>query len=490
LTEVTRGSKIGKRDGARPTAGLGRLRTRNELEPDRRTIRTLPKPKKGAGLMARVLLLDFDDTDKSRLAAEKYDVELRSTGWRSGTESALEIPADSEVIFYQLERYGADGRSQLHADVHEALLRRVEAGARVVCFIGGGELYQLTNIIGDIPQLQFQDNARAESILFNPRALFHVPFERFRPFIAKAFKLLPAAPGEGVWEGPGPAGKLEFMAKSTDGFPVALLAGRGKGYLLLLPSFGPKNVEVIDYLLKDKMPLAAAAAAPETPVESWIDDDDFVFPELKALLARKDEETRRHERALGELDRLIAEAKAGGQEEFHKLLTSEGAELVRAVVHTLRYLGWGRVVDVDEYWKKVIRSREENVWLIEAAGPSVEASLRKEELVLVLVRAGKAWAADDECALLQKYKGRRMQEFDNTKMKALLIGNYFSAADPRSRGSPFSALQVEEATKDGNGLLTTWELFRAVKAEKDGRVAKAAIRAQVRQKTGLITFEY
>jgi hypothetical protein len=437
--------------------------------------------------MARVLLLDFDDTAKSRLAAEKYDVELRSTGWRSGTESPLEIPVDSEIIFYQLESHGANGRSQLHADVHEALVHRVEAGARVVCFIGGGELYQLTNIVGDIPQLQFQDNARAESILFNPRALFHVPFERFRPFIAKAFKLLPAASGEGVWEGAGPGGKLEFLAKSADGFPVALLAGKGKGYVLLLPSFGPKNVEIVDFLLKDKMPLAAGAS--ETPVERWIDHDDFVFPELKTLLARKDEETRRHEQALGELDRLIAEAKAGGQEEFHKLLTSEGTELVRAVVHTLRYLGWGRVVDVDEYWKKVIRSKEENAWLIEAAGASVEASLRKEELVLVLVRAGKTWAADDECALLQKFKGRRMQEFDNTKMKALLIGNYFSAADPRTRGNPFSALQVEEATKDGNGLLTTWELFQAVKAEKEGRVTKDAIRAQVRQKSGLITFE-
>jgi hypothetical protein len=438
--------------------------------------------------MARVLLLDFDDTARSRLAAEKYDVELRSTGWRSGTEAPLEIPADSEVIFYQLESHNANGRSRLHADVHEALSRRVEAGARVVCFIGGGELYQLTNIVGPIPELQLQDNARAESILFNPRALFHVPFERFRPFIAKAFKLLPAAAGEGVWEGAGPQGKLEFLAKSADGFPVALLAGKGKGYVLLLPSFGQKNVEIVDYLLKDKMPLAAGAS--EAPAGRWIDHEDFVFPELKGLLVRKDEEKKRYEQALAELDRQIAEAKAGGQDEFQKLLTSDGAELVKAVLHALRYLSWGRVVDVDDYWKKVIRNKEENAWLIEAAGPSVEASLHKAELILVLVRAGKSVAADDECALLQRYKGRRMQEFDNTKMKAVLVGNYFSAADPRTRGNPFSSPQVEEATKDGNGLLTTWELFRGIKAEKEGRVTKDAIRAQIKQKSGLIAFEY
>jgi hypothetical protein len=256
----------------------------------------------------------------------------------------------------------------------------------------------------------------------------------------------------------------------------------------LLPSFGSKNVEIVDFILKDKMPLAAAA--PEPPVERWIDHQDFVFPELKELLARKDDEKRRHEQALAELEGRIAEAKSGGQEEFHKLLTAEGADLSRAVVHALRYLGWGRVVDVDEYWKKVIRSKEEDAWLIEAPGPSVEASLRKESLIIVLVRAGKAGAADEDCALLQKFKGRRMQEFDNTKMKGVLVGNYFSSVDPRTRGNPFSALQVEEATKDGNGLLTTWNLFQAVKAEKEGRVAKDALRAQVKQKSGLITFEY
>jgi hypothetical protein len=439
--------------------------------------------------MAKVILLDFDDTDRNRLASEKYDVELKSTGWRSGKEEPLDIPAESEIVFYQLDSQGGNGRSQLHADVHEALVRRVEEGARVVCFIGGGELYQLTNIVGSFPRLQFQENARADSILFNPRALFHVPFERFRPFISKAYKLLPDAPGEGVWEkDSGPEGKIEILAKSADGFPVSLLSGKGKGYVLLLPSFGPKNVDIIDYILKDKMPLSAEP--PETAVAQWIDKEDYVFPDLKELLAKKEEEKRRHEQALTEIDGQIKEAKAGGQEEFHKLLTAEGPELRKALLSALKYLGWGKVVDVDAYWKNVIRNKEEDVWLIEAEGPSVEASLHKEELVIVVVRANKAGATDDECALLQKFKGRRMQEFDNTRMKAVLIGNYFSAADAKSRGTPFSVVQVEEAQRDGNGLLTTYELFKAIKAEKENRVTKGAIRAQIKEKGGLIRLEF
>ena len=82
-----------------------------------------------------------------------------------------------------------------------------------------------------------------------------------------------------------------------------------------------------------------------------------------------------------------------------------------------------------------------------------------------------------------------MQEFDNTRMKAILVGNFFSGADAKGRPNPFSAAQIEEAQKDGNGLVTSYELFKAVKAEKEGRLSKDAIRDQIKLKTGLITFD-
>jgi hypothetical protein len=83
-----------------------------------------------------------------------------------------------------------------------------------------------------------------------------------------------------------------------------------------------------------------------------------------------------------------------------------------------------------------------------------------------------------------------MQEFDNTKTKAVLLGNYFLAQEAAARTVPFSPLQIEEAQKDGNGLLTTYELFKAVKAEKEGRVRKEDIRGQLAGKTGLVRFEW
>jgi hypothetical protein len=438
--------------------------------------------------MAKVLLLDFEESQKDYLASQNYDVELRSTGRRSGKSTALDLPRDSDILFYELAEKPEDGQDGVLAGFRDEVARRVPEGLRVVCFIGGAGMGPLANVIGTVPGLDLRDDSRAESIVFNPRALFHVPFERFRPFLASAYKLLHKPAPEGVWEeAAGQEGAVEILAKSADGYPVSLLIKRGKGYLLLLPSFGSKNIEIADYILKDKLPLAGEAKDSGT---EWMDQDEFLFPETKALLVRRDEENARHAAALAEIERQMGEMKAGGPEDFLRLLRAEEDDLKKAVVHALRYLGWGKVVDVDDYWKKVIRNKEEDIWLIDTQSASVEASLRKESLILVLVRGNKAWATDDECALLQKYKGRRMQEFDNTKMKAVLIGNYFSTVDPRTRKVPFSAVQIEEGTKDGNGLLTTYELFKAIKAEKEGRTTREAIRGQLRDKSGLISFEF
>jgi len=438
--------------------------------------------------MAKILLIDFTEDDRKRLIAEKYDVDLRTTGWMTGVEEPLDLAGDSEAVFYQIAGGSSHAGAGLHAGASDALARRVQEGARVVCFIGEGDVARVTNIVGPVDGLEVTDGGRAEAIVFSPRALFHVPFERFKPFIAKTYRLLAGAFGEGVWEKESSVnGKLEFLAKTADGAPVAMTVRKGKGTLVLLPSFGPKNIEVVEYILKDKRPHVAESA--EAPAPNWIESDEYAFPELKALVAKREDEKKRFEGILADYDRQIKEMKAGGQEEFHRLLDGDGAALKKAVVGALRYLGWGRVVDVDQYWKNTIRNKEEDAWVIEPADMPVEAGLRKGELVLFLVRGGKNWAPDDDCSLLQKFKGRRMQEFDNTRMKAVLVGNYHSGTEAKARPNPFTAAQIEEAQKDGNGLVTTYELFRAIKAEKENRLAKDAIRDEIKLKTGLIAFD-
>lgn len=82
-----------------------------------------------------------------------------------------------------------------------------------------------------------------------------------------------------------------------------------------------------------------------------------------------------------------------------------------------------------------------------------------------------------------------MQEFDHTKMKAILIGNYFCKRRANTRKNPFSNRQIQDAERDNNGLIITYDLFNAIKLEKEGKITKEEIIKQMKEKSELIKFE-
>ena len=318
-------------------------------------------------------------------------------------------------------------------------------------------------------------------------------FSGYGTFISHAFELFPESDNLGKviqlgdWDPPG-EGELLVLAESIRKHPVSVMLRKGKGFYLLLPWFGEKNAEVAGFILERILPdLAPQLTAEE---EVWLDSYDYVFPALLDVFKKMEEENSRHRQTLRELEEKVNELKSSEQEPFNQLLVAEGKDLRQAVVKTLEYLQWDNVVDVNDYWKRVIRVPEEDIWLLEGNGRSTEALIRDAPLTMVMVRSGQAGAAEDDCLLLQRYKGRRMQEFNNTKIKALLIGNYFVQTEAKLREVPFTEAQVDEAAKDGNALLTTYELFKAVKAEKEGKIGKEEIRRQLAEKVGLITFEF
>jgi len=437
--------------------------------------------------MGKVILLDFEEKAAESLRAEGIDVELRASARDQEPGGPQGLPKDCEEVFFQLDHSGEGDRpsASLPADIGAV----VERGGKIVCFIGDADLVRLTGVIGMFPELHFRDVDLNDGIVLRPDQPLMGLFEKFRPALSRAFMLLQRTIAEADWDLESAVrGKYEFLAKSADGHALSLQIRKNGGVIFLLPWFGSKNAEVAVFLLKEVFPHLRKSLV-ETGPDSWLDGDDYTFPEIRNLLARREEEKTRHNKALREIDEGIREARANEQESFNRLLKTEGAELRKAIVHAFRYLGWGTVVDVADYWKNVIRNKEEDIWLIETGGKPVEPALQRESLVMVLVRSNKNWATDDECTLLQTYKGRRMQEFENTKMKALLVGNYYSNLEAKLRGNPFTVTQAEETQKDGNGLLTTWDLFQAIKAEKEGRVGKDAIRNQILEKTGVIRIE-
>lgn len=435
--------------------------------------------------MNGIILLNFQEKDRNYFEAENIKTHLFQV-----TE-LNEIPAswpEVEAIFFQMEGQPEDG--VLPVDLSPKIQDMVKNGTRVICFIGKGRLYQLSSIIGSYAEIHFQDTIPGDTLQVTPELPFNLLFDKYYDRISHMYKLLPTSFGLDRWEIPSAFDESwKIVAKSSDGYPVSLIIKKGKGFIWLLPSFGENNIRVADFIIKDVFPLLELKGEPESPAD-WIEKEEYLFPEIKKLYLQKEEERRRYEQRIKEIDEQIKQIKSTEQEMFYRLLKAEGRELKEAVIYAFRYLGWGKVIDVDEYWKNVIRDKEEDIWLIESAEQPTEVSLRKDFLMLVIVRSSKNWASDDDCVLLQRYKGRRMQEFDNTRMKAMLVGNYFNQQEAKLRNNPFSQFQIEEAEKDKNLLMTTYDLFKAIKAEKEGLITKEEIIRRLKEGSGYIQFNF
>lgn len=438
--------------------------------------------------MAKILLLDFESKDLDTLREAGFEASLRVTNWKSLKADPIVLDKDCRMVFYQVLH--DNPASQVHAGGAVAIESLVERGGYAVCFIGPSATFHLTNIVGTIPELDFKDNPTPESVVTGKDKPFDGLFGAFSKHILHAFELLPAHYATN-WDidlrEAERSFKVRVLAQSADGLPIALLIQRGRGGIILLPWFGDKNLEVALYLLREGIPVLAPQLFAEQG--HWIEKSEYQFPELSRLQEQKEKVQKEYEEILRRLDGKIQEAKSKSQEKFQRLLIAENAELKTALVDSLNYLGW-QIVDVDEYWKRVIRSKDEDFWLFERNDLKIEEKLGKETVLLLMIRSGQGGASDEDALLLQRYKGRRMQEFGNTRMKSVLIGNYFSGQDVAQRPNPFSSRMAEDAQKDGNALLTTAELFRAIKAQKEGKLFIEDIRKQVTERAGVVSFDF
>lgn len=442
--------------------------------------------------MAKILLIDFEETEYRQLLAKSFDVELKETNWKTGRVESLHPPQDCRIVLYQASLNNE--ATGLHAGDAVEFERIVSDGGAIICFIGDCREYHLNNVIGDIPYLKFEENKLPDKIVEIKDEPFSRLFLQFRAFISHAFELFPASNSLGKvihlgeWDPPAD-GELLVLAESFRKRPISVMLRKGKGLYLLLPWFGEKNIEVAVFVLDQILP----KIAPQLTVEEgvyWLDSSDYIFPGLLDVFKRMEEANARHRQTMRELEEKIEDIKSTEQEPFNKLLTAKGKDLQQAVIKAFKYLNWTNVVDVNEYWKRVIRVPEEDIWLLDEDERSIEKLIRDAPLTMIMVRSGKVGAAEEDCLLLQRFKGRRMQEFNNTKLKALLVGNYFVQTEAKLREVPFTENQIGEAAKDGNGLLTTYELFKAIKAEKENKITKEAVREQLANKVGLITFDY
>lgn len=296
--------------------------------------------------MDSIVLLDFEEKDKAFFEQEKIETYLLRT---SDFQNLPVVLPGTKNIFFQMS--SALENEAIPADLSEKIRDLVNNGARLVGFIGQGYLYQLTGVIGALPEIHLQESAKGDSIIVNPELPFNLLFDRYFDKISFMYKLLPDPLAADIWEIPSALDESwKIVAKSQDGYPVSLLIRKGKGFFWLLPWFGSNNIQVADFILRDVFPLLDFKGK-ETEQTDWADREEYVFPEIKHLYRQKDEEKRKFEEKIKQIDEQIKTLKATEQESFIRLLKAEGQELKTAAVNAFKYLGWTKAVDVDDYWK-------------------------------------------------------------------------------------------------------------------------------------------
>lgn len=455
--------------------------------------------------MAKILLLDFEEKDIKFFKDKDFNVDRKETNWKSSSIESLLIPENCRLILYQVNNKSTI--SSAHARDSEKFKSVIRRGGAVVCFIGQCETFHVTNFVGNIPKLEFKKNDTPNLVTPINEDPFAPIFDHFGKSITEAKKLFPDAMAAGAkvdlksWD-PSSDGEMQVLATSADGFPISAVIRNGKGYYLFLPWFGDDNIRVAEYILTEMYPklepeepeIPEIPEGPEAPSvdkeTNWLEKEDYAFPGLKELYREKEEARQKFEQAITKIDAKIEDLKEKKQAPFQRMLIAQGDELTKSVVTALEYIGWKKVVNVHEYWKNVVRDKEEDIWLLEDDANPIEETIKTGYVFLVNLTASTKPAKDEDCSDLQKFKGRRMQEFNNTKMKSILIGNYFYDKEAKLRNNPYSEEQISDVEKDGNGVLSTYELFKAVKAVMENKIKKEEIQKQMQAQTGQIKFNF
>lgn len=433
--------------------------------------------------MSQILLIDFSEKDAQEIKSEGFDVELKNTNWVSGETEPLIPLEDSKIIFYNAD--DSDPASSLHSEDTKYFMTLVSAGSIMVCFVGETRASHITNLTGlSFSEENFYRLDNPSQIEAGKDSLFTAIFSRLGGHItysARLWKLHRNLSNKIDLE----QNDIQAIAVHKEsGATVAAYKKHKKGFFLLLPCFGDGelNIEVVQLLLKKILPTIRPDLF-EDKENKWLQDSRYYIPSLLSLNNKRKSIEEEYSLKIEEVDKEIKKIQKEEQDILNKLLISKGEELKRAVIHWLKYIGF-TAVDVDEYWKKdsLSHQKEEDIWLYNKKNPNI----LEDELILVEVKSSKRGASDDDIGTIQKYKGRRMQEYGHTNMKGLLVGNYFCNNPAHLRKDPFSNHQIKDTKRDNNALLTTYDLFEAIKKEKSRELSKKDIQLKIRNTNGVI----
>ncbi|MDR7865386.1 MAG: hypothetical protein RIN56_01145 [Sporomusaceae bacterium] len=228
--------------------------------------------------------------------------------------------------------------------------------------------------------------------------------------------------------------------------------------MFVLPQFSDKY-RVLKNLFTNVIPDLNPDLFPDFAKNNWMNDDEYLFPEEKALLSEKalvemeyKDKLAGYEKQVGDVRRKYAF--------LSNILSVEGFDdyLVDNVETTLNYIGYENVVNMDTDKERKGNKRE-------------DLQIReKDRLSIIEVKGLKSIPSENDCREVQKYVTRALRSEDRPPIvHGIFIANHKRILPPLERDNPaFTQPQIEDALGERYTLVSTWELFQATRLLQEG----------------------
>ena len=245
--------------------------------------------------------------------------------------------------------------------------------------------------------------------------------------------------------------------------------------VILFPQIKDKGRFLNDFLT-NVAPSIFPKLFPNSTKANWKEEKDYWLPNHQKLLKQKGQIQEEYEKKLAQKEKEIA-TNLDKHAFLHKMLSGTDDELVNALINYLKWLGFTKVVNVDDL-KNESETLEEDI--------QIELD---EGLLIIECKGIGGTSTDSDCSQISKIKYRRCEERKAFDVSALYIVNHQKHLPPLQRQNPpFSDNQREDARLDKRGLLTTWQLFQLYSDIENDIISKFEARLQLLD-YGLVEFK-
>lgn len=239
-----------------------------------------------------------------------------------------------------------------------------------------------------------------------------------------------------------------------------------KGRILILPQMSNKE-EVVITLLREFIPEISPHLFPFYEGSKWIERYEYEIDSILKLKAEKIEVQERAKDDIQKLDNKITKEREKYRF-IHGLITGTGSNLVKHVQNCLEFIGFEKVINVDELIKKTNseESEQEDLQIKD-----------KSPVILIEIKGLSKLPHESDTLQISKYVLRRMSEWKRTDVHGISIINHQRNIPPLERNNEnvFTKQQIKDSELNNITLVSTWDLFLLVRGMMKCRWPQNAI---------------